>query len=130
MSRIISVIVMFVLAICAFADFQTTPTHKDTSMKREPVLLEKRTTDHRLRMPSNNPDFQIKGEYCADGYLYICPEFDSEWKLEISTAEGCNAYNVSTLILQNGIFIGVHSEFVITLTSEYGETFIGEFYSE
>lgn len=130
MSRFISVIVMCVFTICAFADFQTTPAPKDSSKRRESVVLAKRKDDQRLRMPSNNPAFQIEGEYGADGYLYIYPEIDSEWRLEISAGGNNNTYYASTSILQNGIFIGIHSEFCIVLTSESGETFIGEFYSE
>lgn len=130
MNRILSIFITCIFAICAFADNKDTTPSKPEMSQSSQVVLRKRTDNKIFRAPSNNPAFQILGEYDTDGFLYLFPIIESEWELNISSFVGDNTYSISTSNLQEGIYIGFMSEFTITLIACSGETFIGEFYSE
>jgi len=130
MNRILLTFITCIFAICVLANGQESISTKPTPPKSGQVVLRKRIDNKLPRIPSNNLSFQIAGEYTETGLLHLYPAFDSEWRLDISSMDGYNTYYVSTSELRDGILIGALMEFAITLTSESGEIFIGEFYGE
>lgn len=131
MNRILLTFITCVFAICVLANGQEPISTKPAlPQKSGQVVLRKRIDNKLPRIPSNNLSFQIAGEYTETGLLHLYPAFDSEWRLDISSMDGYNTYYASTSELQDGIHIGALAEFAITLTSESGEIFIGEFYGE
>lgn len=130
MNRTLSILIMCIFALCAFADDPETSSSTSETSQTSQVVLRRRTDNKILRMPSNNTASEIIGEYDGDGFLYLFPSSDSEWELTISSFEGDSTYSTTTSSLQDGIQIGIMSEFYITLTANSGETFIGEFYYE
>lgn len=130
MNRTLSIFIACIIAVCALADNKVTTPSTPKASQNEQVILRKRTDNKWLRMPSNNPTSQILGEYDEAGILYLYPSTNTGWNLIITTLNGADSYHISTLELQNGIQIGIMSEFYITLTTDSGETFVGEFYSE
>ncbi|MCM1140317.1 MAG: hypothetical protein NC453_17250 [Muribaculum sp.] len=130
MNRTLSIFIACIFVVCAFADNKVITPSTPKAPQNEQVILRKRTDNKIFRAPSNNPAFQILGEYDENGILYIFTGTESDWELIISSTDGDSVYFVTAPELQVGIHIGIMSEFYITLTADSGETFVGEFYSE
>lgn len=130
MNRILTAIIASIFAICSFAGDKIASSPEPTSSQNGQVVLRKRTDNKMPRIPSNNPAFQILCEYDGINCLYIFPDVESDWVLNISSITENSTYYVSSSELQDGILIGTLSEFTITLFREPNETYLGEFHRE
>lgn len=129
MKRVLSLLLICVFSVSIFAETEGSTVPKQPNSKNTIVALSKRVDNKTARIPSLNPSAQPVGIYNEDGMFTVCLPEDSTWELTINGIDGeTSTYYVSTLNLQQGVYIGIMFDFNITLTNDYGITYIGEVY--
>lgn len=126
MKRIELVILLFGLHIGSVCAETSTPTPPSTPVPQQIAIVLKNRSNNPLRAPAFN---KIVGTYDEDGMFTIDLYEDSIWEMTIEGIGGeTGTYFVSTLELQQGVYIGVMSGFGITITNNSSITYIGEIY--
>lgn len=129
MNRILSLLLICVFSVSVFADTEGSTAPKQPSPKNTIIALSKRTDNKTARIPSLIPYHKTVAAYDENGIIYVCLTEDSLWEMTIETIDGgTSTYYVSTIDLQQGVYIGILTGFTITLTNNYGITYIGEVY--
>lgn len=126
---------LIMLLICAFsvsvfADTEGSTLPKQPNSQNTIVSLSRRNDNKIARTPSLNPQNQIDGIYNEDGILFLYPSIDSEWELKIASSTESMYFQVSTMELIRGVYIGELSTFTIELSSSTGTIFVGTVYLE
>lgn len=127
--RFIKPLILFicVFTVSALAETQNPTTPQQPAPKDVRIVLCKQTDKNVLRAPSLKPQDQIIGTYSDEGMFAVCLPDNSIWEMEVQSIDGeTSTYIVSTINLQQGVYIGLMSDFSITLTNESNITYVGE----
>lgn len=128
MKRILLLILTCVFSASVFAGSEGSTDKKQPHTKDTIISLSKRTDNKTARIPSLTSP-QTVGTYDENGIFSAYLPEDSIWTMVITATDGeMSTYYVSTHDLQQGVYVGVMSAFTITLTNDYGISYIGEVY--
>lgn len=130
MKRVLSLLLICVFSVSIFAETDGSTVPKQPNSKNTIVALSKRVDNKTARIPSLSPNYQTIGTYDEDGIFTVYLAEDSTWELAIEGIDGeTSTYYVSTLDLQQGVYIGVMYNLTITISNNSGITYIGEVFA-
>lgn len=119
------ILLLSLLGVSIWAE-TSTPTSPSNTTPQQIAIVLKNRSNKPLRAPAFN---KIVGTYDEVGVFTIDLPEDSIWKMTIEGIDGeTGTYFVSTLELQQGVYLGVISGFSITIINDSGITYIGEIY--